>query len=202
MAFVDIYSTDKKYKTILIDPPWKETGGGKIKRGADRHYPLMSVSEIAAVPVPELLDPDGCHVYLWVTNNFLTAGIKLLKEWGLDYITCITWMKDRFGLGQYYRGITEHCLFASTEKRLPYKMTDGKRAQGITGFYEPKREHSRKPEKMYELVEKVSYEPRIELFARHYRNGWDHWGNEPFSMDEWMNELAECIVSLKHKEEK
>ena len=175
---IDIFNTDKKYKTIYIDPPWEEKGGGKIKRGADRHYNLMKIDDIKALPIPDLIDADGCHLYMWVTNNFLPKVFDLLKAWGFDYITLITWNKDRFGLGQYYRGITEHCVFASTKKRLPYKITNGKRQQGITGFYEPKTIHSRKPIKMREMIEKVSYEPRIELFAREYTNGWDCWGNE------------------------
>lgn len=180
---VDIYSTDKKYKTIYIDPPWEEKGGGKIKRGADKHYKTMSVKEIKALPIPRLADLNGCHLYMWVTNNFLEKAFEILKEWGFEYITIITWNKDRFGLGQYYRGITEHCLFARTKKCLPYKsalLPNGKkkRCQGVTGFYEEKTIHSRKPIKMREMIEKVSYEPRIELFARQYADGWDCWGNE------------------------
>lgn len=175
---VNIFNTDKKYKTIYLDPPWEEKGGGKIKRGCDRHYQTMKIEEIAELPIKELADPNGCHLYMWVTNNFLEKGIALLKGWGFQYITTITWQKDRIGLGQYYRGITEHCLFASTKKRLPYKVINGKRAQGVTGFYEPKTIHSRKPVKMREMIEQVSYEPRIELFAREQFNGWDCWGNE------------------------
>ena len=96
-----------------------------------------------------------------------------------EYITTITWTKDRIGLGQYYRGITEHCLFGTTKKRLPYKLdNEGRRCQGTTGFYEPKTVHSRKPIKMREMIETVSYEPRIELFARQEFEGWDRWGNE------------------------
>ena len=175
---VDIFNTDKKYKTIYIDPPWEEKGGGKIKRGADRHYKLMKIDDIKALPIPDLVDDSGCHLYMWVTNNFLPKAFDLIKAWGFEYITLITWNKDRFGLGQYYRGITEHCVFASTKKRLPYKIANGKRQQGATGFYEPKTIHSRKPVKMREMIEKVSYEPRIELFARQHFNGWDCWGNE------------------------
>ena len=169
----------KLYKTIYIDPPWPERGGGKIKRGADKHYSLMSLSEIKALPIQDLVHPDGCHLYLWVTNNYLQAGLDCIKEWGFEYKTCITWMKDRQGLGQYYRGMTEHCLFATTPNKLPYKLTDnGKRCQGVTGFYEPKTIHSRKPETMRKMIELVSYEPRIEIFARQQFPGWDSWGNE------------------------
>lgn len=175
---VDIYNTEKKYKTIYVDPPWEEKGGGKIKRGADRHYDLMSIKELEQLPVMRLADESGCHLYMWVTNNFLEKGLALCKKWGFQYITLITWNKDRIGLGQYYKGLTEHCIFATTKQKLPYKLIDGKRAQGVTGFYEPKTIHSRKPVKMREMIERVSYEPRIELFARELHEGWDVWGTE------------------------
>lgn len=167
---------DKKYKTIYVDPPWKETGGGRIKRGADRHYGLMPTIEIINLPVPEIAD-ENCHLYLWVTNNFMKDGFKVLDAWGFRYVTMITWMKDRMGLGQYFRGISEHCLFG-VKGNLPYKTLDGKRQQGKTGFTAPKSVHSRKPEEMRNMIELVSYEPRIELFARTQSPGWDVWGNE------------------------
>ena len=185
--FVDIFNTERKYKTIYIDPPWEEKGGGKIKRGCDRHYNTMKIEEIAALPIKQLADDTGCHLYMWVTNNFLEKGIALLKGWGFQYITTITWQKDRIGLGQYYRGLTEHCLFATIKKRLPYKVINGKRAQGVTGFYEPKTIHSRKPLKMRQMIELVSYEPRIELFAREQFFGWDCWGNEVQEIKEKEN---------------
>jgi N6-adenosine-specific RNA methylase IME4 len=86
----------------VADPPWPEVGGGKIKRGADRHYPVMSVSEIAALgsEVQKIALPDS-HLYLWITNNYLlTAGPAVLAAWGFKYITTITWEKERQGLGQ------------------------------------------------------------------------------------------------------
>lgn len=174
----DIQFPEGKYRTIYIDPPWPERGGGKIKRGADRHYALMSVKDILALPVHSLADSDGCHIYCWVTNNYLPFGFECFKAWGFEYVTAITWMKDRQGLGQYYRGLTEHCLFGTTKKRLPYKLESGKRCQGVTGFVEPKTVHSCKPSRMREMIEQVSYAPRIELFAREQYPGWDVWGNE------------------------
>ena len=168
-----------RYKTIYIDPPWPERGGGKIKRGADRHYDLMSLREIKELPVGSLADPDGCHLYLWTTNNYLEAALECVRLWGFEYVTTITWLKDKMGLGQYYRGMTEHCLFATTKKRLPYKLDeDGKRCQGVTGFFEAKTVHSRKPDTMRAMIERVSYAPRIELFARERAPGWDAWGDE------------------------
>lgn len=176
--FVDIFSTDKKYKVIYADPPWNERGGGKIKRGADRHYPLMKTSEIMQLPVKNLISSEGCHLYLWTTNNFLKDALKVVEAWGFEYITLITWQKDKIGLGQYYRGNTEHCIFATTKKRLPYKLVDGKRCQGVTGFCEERTIHSKKPTKMRQMIETVSYEDRIELFARQQIDGWDCWGKE------------------------
>jgi len=86
-------------------------------------------------------------------------------------------MKDRKGLGQYYRGKTEHCLFAR-KGVLPYRTKNGKRQQGVTGFVEARGRHSAKPKTMREMIEVVSYSPRLEMFAREKHKGWDVWGNE------------------------
>jgi N6-adenosine-specific RNA methylase IME4 len=166
------------YKTIYADPPWMERGGGKIKRGADRHYALMRTSEIATFPVAGLRHPEGCHLYLWATNNFLKDALWVMDVWGFRYVTTVTWMKDgQPGLGQYFRGLTEHCLFG-VYGRLPYKVIDKHRCQGVTGFIAGRREHSRKPEIMRGMIECVSYAPRIEIFARERFDGWDVYGNE------------------------
>lgn len=175
---VDIFNTDKKYSVIYADPPWYERGCGKIKRGADGHYPLMKTAEIAALPVKDLVSENGAHLYLWATNNHLEDAFQVIKAWGFEYITAITWIKDRKGLGQYFRGNTEHCLFAVTRKRLPYNFIDGKRAQGVTGFYAERERHSKKPKQMRDMIEKVSVGDKIELFARQHADGWDCWGNE------------------------
>ena len=165
---------NKKYATIYADPPWLESGGGKIKRGADRHYDLMKTAEIIALPVREIA-ADNAHLYLWVTNNFLSDGLRVMEAWGFRYVTTVTWFKDRIGLGQYFRGLTEHCLFGVRGK-LPYKVVDGKRQQGRTGFWAAKTTHSTKPEEMRLMIERVSYPPYIELFARHETEGWETWG--------------------------
>ena len=170
---------DKKYEIIYADPPWNETGGGRIKRGADKHYSLMKTKDIISLPVRDIVK-DSSHLYLWVTNNRLIDGLEVMKEWGFEYRTVITWFKDRIGLGQYFRGITEHCLFG-VKGNLPYKLEEGKRCQGKTGFYAKKTIHSRKPEEMRDMINLVSYREgynRIELFARNKTEGWDTWGNE------------------------
>nr|DAS77840.1 MAG TPA: N6 adenosine methyltransferase subunit [Caudoviricetes sp.] len=166
-----------KYKTIYADPPWMESGGGRIKRGADRHYSLMKTKDICELQIIKDIVDDNAHLYLWVTNNFLKDGLQVMEAWGFRYVTMITWMKDKGGLGQYFRGKTEHCLFG-VRGNLPYKIVDGKRQQGVTGFFAPRTEHSKKPNDMREMIEIVSYAPRIELFARERFDGWDCWGNE------------------------
>ena len=160
---------------MLIHHGWSVGGDG---RGANARYPIMKTKEIIALaPMVQDLAEDNAHLYLWTTNNFLRDALEVMDAWGFRYVTTITWMKDRIGLGQYFRGLTEHCLFGIRGK-LPYKVIDGKRQQGKTGFFEEKREHSRKPVQMREMIEKVSYPPFIELFARERFDGWDAWGNE------------------------
>lgn len=157
----------------------ERVGGGRIKRGADRHYPLMKTDDIILLLKDQLKDKieDNAHLYLWVTNNHFQDGFKVIEALGFSYKTCITWFKDRFGLGQYFRGNTEHCLFA-VKGNLPYKIIDQKRQQGVTGFNAVRHEHSKKPDFMYQQIEKVSYPPYLELFARNRRKGWESWGNE------------------------
>lgn len=163
------------FKTILIDPPWMERGGGKIKRGADRHYSLMTTEQIietirccfSVYPVA-----DSAHLYLWVTNNFLRDGFQVIDALGFRYITIITWVKDRIGLGQYFRGLTEQLLFSVRGDYLPATQ------KGVTAIFEAKTTHSTKPNASYAMIEGVSLEPRLELFARQSRSGWTAWGNE------------------------
>lgn len=185
------------YRTIVADPPWLERGGGQIKRGADRHYSLMPTAEIAKLPVSQWAAPDA-HLYLWVTNNFLRDGLDVMDAWGFRYVTKIDWFKSidgndeiasdrqadaadadlQIGLGQYFRGCTESCLFG-VRGRVEYRTrADGKRAQGRTGFHAPRQQHSAKPEKFSRVIEQVSHGPYLEMFARRAVPGWDVWGNQ------------------------
>ena len=163
-----------KYKTIYLDPAWNESGGGKIKRGADKHYKLMKTKDIieyCEINIKPLID-DDCHCYLWVTNNFLKDGILVLESMGFRYITNICWIKNNISLGQYFRGQHEICLFG-----VKGKFFSGSRSQS-TIIIAPKREHSRKPDEMYLKIEAVSQIPRLEVFARYKREGWDCIGDE------------------------
>jgi len=162
--------------TLYLDLPWPEKGGGKIKRGADKHYNLMSISEIYNYK-KFLPDIKNSHCYLWVTNNFLINGLEALKIYGYRYVTNIVWVKDRIGLGQYFRGQHELLLFG-VKGKVPYKVVDGKRQQCPTVFFANRREHSRKPDETYNIIEKVSYPQYFEFFARNKREHWIQYGDE------------------------
>ena len=168
------------YKTVLLDPPWNERGGGKCKRGADRHYPLMKRSEILSTVVTNCLWPtlaSNVHMYLWVTNNFLPDGLWLMDALGFKYKTNVAWAKTgKIGLGQYFRGQHELMLFGTKGLRPTEPRTERK---DIGSVIRAKRgRHSQKPEESYELIEARSEGPYLEFFARSYRAGWAVTGNE------------------------
>ncbi len=170
--------TQPCYRTILADPPWNERGGGKVKRGADRHYPLLRTAEIIEVMQAQLaardIAPDA-HLYLWVTNNFLIKGIAVMGELGFRYVTNRVWAKDRFGLGYYFRGQHELLLFG-VRGRGPLARTDRKNLPSV--IKAPRTKHSAKPIEAYQLIEARSHGPYLEMFARQPRLGWDSWGND------------------------
>lgn len=163
-----------EYRTIVADPPWNERGGGECKRGADRHYDLLKTGEIPEVMTSaDCWNPaDDCHLYLWATNNYLEDALWVVDELGFEYITCLTWAKPSFGLGYYFRGQTEQLLFCRFEET---QQTEGTHSTLIEA---PKGEDSEKPEKVYDMIEEASGGPRLEMFAREEREGWDVWGNE------------------------
>ena len=168
-----------KYKTVYADPPWNETGAGKIKRGADRHYKLMKTDDIIEL-MKEIPIDNNAHLYLWVTNNFLPDGLQVMVELDFRYVTNIIWVKDRFGLGQYFRGQHEICLFG-VKGKLPYKhKIDPNRSccTETTVIYAKRTIHSKKPVEMYNKIENTSYPPFVEVFAREKRENWDAIGNE------------------------
>lgn len=161
---------NNKYKTILADPPWDINQKGK--RGAARHYPLMTLDQIKAMPVKDLSE-ENAHLYLWVPNGLLQEGLDVIKAWGFTYRSPIYWIKPRLcGLGQYIRNASETCLFA-TRGRAPVKF----HAQP-NWLFAPLQDHSHKPEEQFAIIERLSDGPYLELFARRRQPGWDVWGNE------------------------
>ena len=170
--------------TILADPPWQFTNRtGKMApehRRLDR-YPTMALCEIEALPIAAVAKPKA-HLYLWVPNALLADGLAVMAAWGFQYKTNLVWYKvrrdggpDRRGVGFYFRNVTELCLFGirGTSNRT---LAAGRRQPNIV--VSAKREHSRKPDELYEVIEACSPGPYLELFARHRRDGWLQWGNE------------------------
>jgi N6-adenosine-specific RNA methylase IME4 len=167
----------RRYATVLADPPWdiqqkSSTSTGGRRLGADHHYNLMPVEEIAALPVGEKLAAQDAHLWLWVTNASLFAGKHVMESWGFRYRSILTWIKPRFGLGQYLRNQTEHLLLG-VRGCAPIQF----RGQG-SWLYAPLQEHSHKPEEQYAVIERCSPGPYLELFARRRRHGWHSWGNQ------------------------
>jgi len=166
---------DGLFQTIVADPPWDYRDplqrGRHSSRGAENHYELMKIGNIAALPVRQLAANDA-HLYLWVTNAFMVEGHQIAIAWGFTVRTILTWVKPSIGMGHFFRNNTEHVLFA-TRGRLPPLRRDCP-----TSFAAPRREHSEKPCEFFEIVESMSPEPRIELFGRSQRPGWTVWGYE------------------------
>lgn len=164
-----------QYRCIVADPPWNERGGGQSKRGADRYYPCLSADKIIDVMLgAECWKPaNSAHLWLWVTNNFLNDGLRVLDALGFRYVTNLAWCKPSFGLGFYLRGKHELCLFGARGQCMP---PSSRSLPSI--IHAPKGEHSAKPDEAFDIIERVSPGPRLEMFARASRGGWDTWGNE------------------------
>ena len=171
------------WKTVLADPPWRFTNRtGKVApehRRLDR-YDTMTHQEICALPVAEVV-ADAAHLYLWVPNALLPEGLAVMQAWGFRYVSNVVWAKrrkdggpDGRGVGFYFRNVTELVLFGvrGSMRTLP----PGRRQ--VNMVESRKREHSRKPDEMYDLIESCSPGPFLEMFARYPREGWTVWGDE------------------------
>lgn len=175
--------TKAAFSTIVIDPPWDwGDEGDKDQLGRARpDYSTMSIQQLLDLPVGDLADTDA-HIYLWITNRSLPKGFALLEKWGFRYITAITWIKPHFGMGNYFRGQTEHVLFG-VKGSQPLKRKDVG-----TVFQAPRGPggHSSKPESFYGLVESCSPGPYLEMFSRSDRNGWIRWGENSNAARVWL----------------
>src|SRR5690242_15189752 len=174
------------FKTALADPPWRFTNRtGKVApehRRLDR-YSTMTLDAIKAIRVREVLAPNA-HLYLWVPNALLPDGLEVMQAWGFRYVSNVVWAKrrkdggpDGRGVGFYFRNVTELLLFGvhgSMRTLAPGRSQ-------VNMIETRKREHSRKPDEQYELIESCSPGPFLELFARYPRLGWTVWGDEALS---------------------
>lgn len=174
----------KKFATILADPPWQfqnRTGKMAPEHKRLQRYPTLSLQDILDLPVQSIAE-ETAHLYLWVPNALLADGLKVMENWGFTYKTNIVWYKirkdggpDRRGVGFYFRNVTEIILFGVRGKNAR-TLQPGRTQENIISSR--KREHSRKPDEQYDLIEECSWGPRIELFARGPREGWFVWGNQ------------------------
>jgi len=164
-----------KYATIVADPPWAFTwkSSNDSHRVAPlRHYPTMELPDIGQLPIDDLAEKRA-HLWLWCMNSNVPDAWWVAESWGFKPITMLTWCKPGPGVGIWFRTNTEHVLFCTRGKALPRQHVPLQ-----TWFQWPRGAHSQKPEAFYDLVEQVSPAPRLELFARRQRIGWDTWGNE------------------------
>lgn len=182
------------YATLLADPPWRfQNRTGKMAPEHQRllRYPTMTLEEICTLPVKPLLAPNA-HLYLWVPNALLAEGLEVMRRWGFTYKSNLVWYKvrkdggpDGRGVGFYFRNVTELVLFGV---RGHLRTLQPGRTQ-TNVLIAQKREHSRKPDQIYPLIESCSPGPYLELFARFCRPGWDQWGNEDVEVNS-LNGIA------------
>ena len=174
----------KHFACVLADPPWQfinRTGKMAPEHKRLSRYGTMTLPEIAGLPVEQIAAPTA-HLYLWVPNALLPEGLEVMRAWGFNYKSNIVWHKlrkdggsDGRGVGFYFRNVTELVLFGVRGKNAR-TLPPGRTQVNYLGTR--KREHSRKPDEMYDLIESCSPGPRMELFGRGVRPNWTTWGNE------------------------
>jgi N6-adenosine-specific RNA methylase IME4 len=172
-----------RYGTILADPPWRfsnRTGKMAPEHKRLSRYATMTLENILDLPVAQLALPAS-HLYLWVPNALVLEGLEVMKRWGFTYKTNLVWYKirkdggpDGRGVGFYFRNVTE--LVLSGTRGSLRTLAPGRRQVNLLASQ--KREHSRKPDELFDIIEQCSPGPYLELFARHSRRGWAQWGDE------------------------
>ncbi len=201
------FTAERTFSTILADPPWQfQNRTGKVAPEHRRlsRYETMTLDDILGLPVRSV-SADTSHLYLWVPNALLLEGLKVMEAWGFHYKTNIIWHKvrkdggpDGRGVGFYFRNVTEMVLFGVRGKKA--RTLAAGRSQ-VNFLATRKREHSRKPDEFYPLVEACSPGPFLELFARGTRRGWATWGNQAHesyhpTWDTYANHSKAGVVSL------
>lgn len=179
------------FTTVLADPPWRfsnRTGKMAPEHRRLSRYATMTLDEIMELPVAHIVRPQS-HLYLWVPNALVQEGLEVMRRWGFTYKTNLVWYKvrrdggsDGRGVGFYFRNVTELLLFG-----VRGRMRTGQAGRSqVNLLASRKREHSRKPDEMYDLIERCSPGPYVELFARHKRAGWSQWGDELGQPNVWQ----------------
>ena len=175
---------NEKFSTILADPPWRfQNRTGKMAPEHKRlsRYSTLGLEEIKKLPVERIVR-ERAHLYLWVPNALLSDGMQVMESWGFTYKTNLIWYKirkdggpDRRGVGFYFRNVTEMILFGVRGKNIRTLQPGRSQANIIVSR---KREHSKKPEEQYEIIESCSWGPYLELFGRGCRAGWKTFGDQ------------------------
>ncbi len=178
------FTRGARFRTILADPPWRfQNSTGKVAPEHKRlnRYGTMTLGEIEALPVVAIAQ-ETCHLYLWVPNALLPEGLAVMRAWGFAYKSNVVWHKvrkdggsDGRGVGFYFRNVTELLLFGVRGKNAR-TLAPGRRQ--VNMIQTRKREHSRKPDEQYGIIEACSPGPYIELFGRGVRRGWAIWGKQ------------------------
>lgn len=181
MVLNSLDNLNKQYKVIYADPPWYFKSYSKKGEGrnATKHYQCLNLSDIISLPIKRIAENDAT-LLMWVTDPFLQKAFEVIEGWGFTYKTvAFTWVKTNkkssgyfTGLGYWTRSNPEMCLLATKGK--PKRMASDVQQLVVSKL----REHSRKPDEMYDKVERLLEGPYIELFARNKRDNWDSWGNE------------------------
>ncbi|MGE0735909.1 MAG: MT-A70 family methyltransferase [Alphaproteobacteria bacterium] len=178
------FARNRRFATLLADPPWRfanRTGKMAPEHRRLSRYETLSVEEIAALPIGAVTEATS-HLYLWVPNALLPDGITVMQAWGFTYKTNLVWHKirkdggsDGRGVGFYFRNVTELILFGVKGKNAR-TLAPGRRQ--VNYLNSRKREHSRKPDEQYSIIEACSPGPYLELFGRGTRKNWETWGNQ------------------------
>ena len=201
----------RKFQTILADPPWRfanRTGKMAPEHRRLSRYATMELPEIKELPVAEIVE-EPAHLYLWVPNALLPGGLDVLRAWGFEYKSNLVWHKirkdggsDGRGVGFYFRNVTEVVLFGVRGKNAR-TLAPGRRQVNLISTQ--KREHSRKPDELYDVIEACSRGPFLEMFARDTRQDWVGWGNQAknyeITWDTYAHHSQAASNSSKHDSE-
>lgn len=203
------FTNGQKFSTVLADPPWQfQNRTGKMAPEHKRlsRYPTLTLQEIKDIPV-EAAVKDTAHLYLWVPNALLAEGLQVMECWGFTYKTNLIWYKirkdggpDRRGVGFYFRNVTEMILFGVRGKNAR-TLQPGRSQENIISTQ--KREHSRKPDEQYRLIESCSPGQYLEMFARGNRPNWNSWGNQADdyspSWDTYANHSQSNVIPMEKR---
>jgi len=164
----------RRYPIVYADPPWRYEYAETESRAIENQYPTMTLDEICNMPVQDITTP-GALLFLWTTSPKLEESFRVIREWGFEYKTCMVWDKEKIGMGYYAR--QQHELLLIAKKGDIPAPEAGNRPGSV--IRSPRTKHSSKPAIFHEIIERMYPElPRIELFSRREREGWDAWGNQ------------------------